>query len=424
MFEYLPDNVPIEETTKKSIANCAFTKVKKTKQKKLIKTVTSLAASFAIVFCMLWIVGFENVASAAEKIFYFIPGFGIQSESEEQMLMLKKIAYGDNEQADGVLYHAKTVYGENTGIMLNFGVDYKFNSEHEEIYEGLNISVSVNGEKYSERPRWNMNIGSDELNAEGYLIEIPKELLSIGQKYTLEIESDYFGELDIPFKLVNAENAGNAQSASAKIGEITATAVKYKEKLNGEEYVVVDVFFDGPDNYDFNGIISLYDTIYFLNEDKSLARPKEQIGTSFYFNPKDIDENAILKVREVLITQNIEKPISFTVNVPKDKQSAPVDITVPFYFGEVVFDRIERDNQELILISNGAITDYKINGVFAGLRRVESFEGELLEEEKSISGYQGDNIYKYITEESDGKMELQAEYVSYNLGESFIFTFN
>lgn len=391
MFEYLPDNVPIEETTKKSIANCAFTKVKKTKQKKLIKTVTSLAASFAVVFCMLWIVGFENVASAAEKIFYFLPGFGTAEQTDEEtpfpMLTLKEQVSAENENCSITIYHAATsdklecANSKNLtekGIAFTFEVDVqdtlwrnleekypyfdpdtmKYDTDvylEKEIVttEAYDIALIVDGKEYSNDGygwdvSWNQKYGTME--HQNYGVFTDGGIFKEGAKYSLKISNKHLGTVEIPFELVSADELGSGNNSARTVTKFgtTFTAITYEAELNDKEYIALEI--EDSNNYEDHYAATYeldYDNsgryIMFQNPDGTLIPWERGISGVCYFDKSKVNENAVLRTFGISANLWLEqnKDYEFTIPIPKEVgQTVMLDTVIETEIADVVLESV------------------------------------------------------------------------------------
>ncbi len=327
MYNLLPDNIDIEETSKQNISNIALAKVRKAKQKKLIKSVTSVAASFAIVFCVMWAIGFENVVSAAERIFYFIPGFGIQEQAEDEPLVLKRIVSRGNPKVDITLVNARTgVYAETMPcIYFNFLAEYKdFLPDYE--YNGYKFELEISGKSYDV----SSGVGATGVDQDekyyiinGVRIYTGDAIIKNGQKCVLKITSETFGTVRIPFRLVTAEDVSNYEIQSNTLGEIDITAVKYKVKLQGKKYVVVDVLAESSE-----AAISFMDTVFKKGEESIF--PEKLIGNSYYFDADRVEAADYLEVSNIdcYYTFN-EKKIELPIIEHGEKESVDFSYPIP-----------------------------------------------------------------------------------------------
>ncbi len=342
MFEYLPDNVAVEETVKNNIANCAFAKIKKEKQKKLIKTLTTVAASFLIVICSMWAVGFENVAAAAQRFFNFIPGFGIVEEYESPTLVAKKAVTRGNEIADITVCQAMPGRSDNdiSGLLMNIQVKYK-NNMPEYDYNNFEFELKVGNEVFTTF-KFNETSYSSEnwFSINGLWIYTKNTEFKSGQKCILTVKGENIGTIKIPFKLVNIEKLDNTRSIT--LGDISINACKYTTKVDGKKYIAVDVFSNHPENLSRMGEGSM-----FVTAEGEPIPADFCAGTTSYYLQERLPKDSVFEIEYISFREIIEEK-DYTIPIPADGKSEKLNISVPFSFGTINISKVTRERNKLV----------------------------------------------------------------------------
>ena len=418
MFEYLPDNVPIEETTKKSIANCAFTKVKKTKQKKLIKTVTSLAASFAVVFCMLWIVGFENVASAAEKIFYFIPGFGIEEQGEELFFVNEKQVTRNNNDISVSLLNVTTsndderlnsflfnIYIEPTDKILDSAEGYEFD-----------FILKVSNKEYRIRNVYSVGVREKSgITANGIRIFTGDIGIVSGEKCWLTVSNEELGSVKIPFRLVDAAIAENIDIQN--IGPTQVLAIKYNAKIQGEKYTVIDVDVSGKS-------VQYYSDLVYKDSAGNEVFPEMIMGNSFYFKDCQLTENYKPYIKGIYCQYEATYYNRY-ISIPKDGENQKEDILFDVPHGDIIISKVSRNGNNLDFKID-IDSEYNMEEIYISAKRREWYTAYI--------NYMGSQNFKIGTNEiscqidprydTQDKISLKTNFICYYLNETIKLNFN
>ena len=341
LYEYLPENLELEDKVLTDLTALTINKYRKIKRKNTAKRLATLAASIAIIIAVMWAIGFENVAAAAQRLFSFIPGFGI-IENEENIYILKDTVTIENENVGVTIYHASSLgYADTESLYFNLGIELN-NSETFAIYDTLyNMEAKIivgDKEFFNEHytNKGNFTMYENVMSINGLRVDIPFKELAPNKKYELVLISDKF-TVSIPFKLKASQGSEYIHHTSCEYEGTTVTAVKYIQEIEGVEYIAVDLIAKGLDNIYYklpNFQLSEFEQVYFEG-DGNVITPQKNIGDTYYFEKSKIKENYVLKLKNIHCTEQIEE-VSFTVKVPKEGEVLAVNAEIPFNLGKFI----------------------------------------------------------------------------------------
>ena len=368
MKDIFPDNVNIDNETKLNISNSAFEKIRKTKNKKLVKTFSSIAATFAVVFCMLWVIGFENVVSAAERIFYFIPGFGIEEQAEEPVLVLKKIASRKNKSISVTLVNAATENDEERmeGLLFNMHIKPLHGEiDPDEVYE-FDFILKVGNKKYSLRKSYGANITENGISVQNIKIFTGNQKLCSGEKCVLTVSNKELGSVNIPFKLADAAAVDNV--VIKDVGPTRILATKYSAKLQNEDYIVIDADISGA-SLEYGGYVVYRDA------DGNEILPETIIGNSSYFKESEITFGYKPYITEISVSVpgNVICHIR-QIPIPEDGEKEETDIPFELPHGVVYITEVSRSGNTL-KIKTETESQYNMDYVYINASRSEWYAG-------------------------------------------------
>lgn len=337
LYEYLPENLELEDKVLTDLTALTINKYRKIKRKNTAKRLATLAASIAIIIAVMWAIGFENVAAAAQRLFSFIPGFGITEQVEEPVYILKDTVVYENETAKVTLYHASSIgYANTESLYFDLDIEMK-NAQMSELYDlvfNLDASIKRKNEVFANEEytnKGNFTIDGNLLSINGLKVDIPLDKLTENKKYELILASDNFSA-NIPFKLKSATTSDDVVLASQMVKDLNITAVKYPQVIDGIEYIAVDVAVKGDLNvtYDLPPIYQNVNAdIYFEDENGNKLQPLRNVGNTYYFTSDSVSKDSILVISNIRCNE-MKEDIILNMEIPKAGETQDIYVEIPF----------------------------------------------------------------------------------------------
>lgn len=367
------------------------------------KGLGTCAAVIVFVFCIMWAVGFDNVASAAKKVLYFIPGFGIQEEEltgEVPVLTLEgtgvsasndkctatitsamstdavqlytqsdpSVPYDiSSEKTPGIAFCISVHFNEQGVAALKsllsevgaetFSTNYaNANSIQASIVSGKK-TYDANGAVFvAQRGISGSMNGLDNMAFSNMAVAVDAHELKAGNSYTLTLNSPLFGEISLNFTLVEAMSIDDTTLVTrmAEANGVTVTAVKSSELLYGKEFIRIDFTTENGTEFDiqnggFTDICTdqdndLWKLCGYVKDNGSVVEADQVIGTSWYFDASKVDDGDKLYIAGMAAlwyNQDSEQMI-FTVPVPETTgQKITTDVEVGILGGKVRITSVE-----------------------------------------------------------------------------------
>ncbi len=424
LYEYLPENLEFDENTLNELKALTVNKLKRTKRKNTVKRLITIAASFVLVIALMWAVGFENVAAAAQRLFSFIPGFGI-TESEENIYILKETVTTENEKAKVTLYHASSVgYFDAESLYFHLVINYKdgYEPNSQKLMSGhgkIYYKDKVYGNEYS-------NIRGSYYNSvyqiTGLRVDFPHNEIMVDEEYILEITVDET-TVSIPFVLQDANRNENIEVVTQTSGSISVTAVKYREILEQEEYIAVDLQLKGDNNtgYKLPDPLPYVNTgVYFESENKKVV-PKKNIGSTYYFDPRQVLEGDILKLSGIYCFENIEET-SFTVKVPEEGEREKLKVEIPFNLGKFILKEAYASGGKLFIVVE---SEFYADIIHVNPRITRDAKDIVSPMNRDLNFTDSNfNEMSVNIKETDSEIIFNINSVHYTMNETFEFNFN
>ena len=400
-------NITIPENIDKKI-ELGFdeARIYKNKRKnKFRKSLIGLAASFALVFISMSLIGFDKVEAAIKQVLQYIPGFNYVIESDEDnVLVLKdKVFYEEDDFYVTITAAAKLNGNLNVAVESNYMIA---DEEINKYFDHIEISLKdENGNSYNHS---GFDVGSGGKFWSG--------------EYFFEVEdasNSYFllvNDMEVPFTLEEGTKVEDflqlGNHASYKGIDIVAIKKPLEDGLmisllnQSNDKMVIDYpFQEALSGINWNsGPLEFEKSMYILDKEGNKTYPNipssfAGLMSDFYFDIED-KEGLQLLLPYLRIRNSNVKSDKLKIETPNDGEL--IDINKVLAIGEFemsIFD-VKRQDEEILI-------------------RVESnfLEDEFLD---SIS-LTGINAYGLCANESTGEIEITIDVE--DVGSSFSIYF-
>lgn len=331
----------ISNKERRRIENSVYKKTGLAKKKRLYipKKLAACAAVFAIIFTSLFLVGFDNVAAAVNRLFTFIPGLGITEKSNDIIYTIEPIV-GQSKEYDKKANVLRAIYAKD---YLTVTLEIDGRAVH---YNDISFYINQEQVNYREDPTSVLAIASDST------------MLSFSHKADEPTSDDIF-EFEITgfperlsFKMIPCRDYEDIK----KIGptdvqngiSITVTTQKIDNQLVIWCYPFsltnkTNDFISGygiPSNAAFN-------TVKYLQTEKGKifdTRAGWHIRERMVFDISQSDKAATLHIPYLSMLRNEKRKIS--INLPKEHTTIQSDAVLGCSLGKIKITEIKRTANE------------------------------------------------------------------------------
>lgn len=393
------NNISIPEDLDRRI-ELGFDDARRNKRKnKFRKSLIGLAASFALVFISMSLIGFDKVEAAIKQVLQYIPGFNYVIESDEDnVLVLKdKVFYEEDDFYVTITAAAKLDGNLNVKVESNYMIadqetNYKTADEAaNKFFNDVKISLKDENDNLYNFSEWGIALGGEFWSG-----EFPFEVEDASNSYFLLVN-----DVEVPFTLEKGTKVENFLQLGNHASDKGVDIVAIKKPL--EEGLMISLLNQSKDimvlDYPFkealygiswdNEPLEIEENMYILDKEGNKTYPDipSSFGglmSDFYFDIED-KEGLQLVLPYLRVGNPNIKSDKLKIETPNDGEL--IEINEVLSLGDFViniFD-IRRQDEDLII-------------------RVESnsLEEQILER-ISIGGISG---YAYGTNESTGEIEI------------------
>lgn len=381
------NDIPIPEELDKSI-ELGFNKAKKElRKRRMKKSLTTIAASLAIVIGAVGVIGFDRVEAAIKKALQYIPGYNVVVDTEEgEVLALKdKVKYEEDDTY--VTINAASKLGKN----LNISIESNFSQ-----IDDIEVSLKDQEGNIIPSKNWGRAGGGDFWQGD-YYFEVEDEYSS----YSLVL-----GDIEVPFTLEKTDKVDDflqlGNHAADKGISIVAIKKPLENKLmisllhQSEEKTVEDYPFE--QSLWISQTLDIEKSMYIVDKEGNKIYPDipSSLGnlmSDFYFDIPD-EEGLKLVLPYVKVRYDDVNSEKIKIKTPEDGEIESINKELPFgkFSIEVIDARVEGEEIAISLNLN-SLEDEIIDSF--NVRGIDGY-GLMLNEETG-------NLELYISKEDVGR---------------------
>lgn len=363
-YSLLATNIDLNIDSKvmKRIRKSVYKKAGLKKSRNILKKVTTVAAA-AVVLLMFSVVtmGVDNVASAFNRIFSFIPGYAIVENNKdiEYVIEGQKI----NAENSEVILNVNTAMATKDNISISFQLEKKNYIESKTIEEkqkeleefkngehlnNLTILLHANGNEYKTASYVIGNGGKTDIISADFLVG--DENINSQTTYRLDYK-EY--NISIAFKLKPYDSFNSLEEIgpTSTVNNISITAIPDIQdgKLEVELYPV------NKSGYNITSYTKVYDTGYlgkdlYLQTNKGMLKyktPGSSMGPNnkFYFDVSHNEKELVLKIPYLIVQSSYESQ-DISLKIPKVGEKLTVNKKVKFKDCTMLITQVERTNPD------------------------------------------------------------------------------
>ncbi len=352
----------IDKKTMKHIKKSVYLKAGlKRKRFTFKKVLISSMIAILVIMSSFYIVGFDNVVAYINRVFNFIPGYGILEDNEDDNNYNNKIQYviynTTSSENDDITFKLNNAIATKDSILVmfstikkNYSDDMLLKDKEEELKRFANdkpfkrnISLHVNGNKYSEYSGSTGGGGKEEISTFNYSL-IPSDI-NLDNVYKLEYE-DY--NISLEFKLKKIQSFNNIEDIGSTDynNDISITAVP----TFSDKKLEVNLYSINNSRYHIDSYCKFTNRGYNgkdmnLETDSGIKNYIMPDSTwdgygKFEFDIEPKDKSFILKIPYLLVNSSEDQNID--IKIPKDNEKITINKRIDFKDSSMIIVDVEK----------------------------------------------------------------------------------
>jgi hypothetical protein len=340
-------------------------------QHKTIKRFVACIAAICLLCTTMFIFGIDNAQALIDKVFSFIPGYGISEYSDNSINYV--ISKGVSTENNNVIMTLRSVAASKNNISVFVTIREKVTSSDQNAIAKKTVSDDIQEDTvspqnlylYNDKSKYTsktsvMSSSSGDKNVSARF-DLETKDISVNKSYTL-VYPEYNLSVSFTLQSVNSYSSLEEIGSTGYNNSISITAVPYLK----DGKLIVDLYPLNESGYQILSLSKLYkgyngSDLYLETDKGNKSYIPEQFpdsisapNTRYTFNVSDGSKNFTIKIPYIIVQSNEQK--SITISVPKNNQTLTLNQKVEFKDSTLIIKEVQRQTD-----SNGNNNLLKIN---------------------------------------------------------------